>query len=157
MDPGVLLDRLTAYVRANLPSDLAPEDLDGFLGRYRPQLLEAMTDVVSRLEVARTSRGAGAPDLWTASKRTAANLAAMRALVEIERAGRRPTPAEDTVLAGYSGWGGLSLERVAEQLPPGVPAPEQRGLIHEYYTPSLVCAEVAAHQHPAENSGLFYY
>jgi len=53
------------------------------------------------------------------------------------------TAADRRVVAGYSGWGGLSIEGAAAQFPPGFPVPEARGLIHEYYTPSKVTAEVA--------------
>jgi hypothetical protein len=37
-------------------------------------------------------------------------------------------------IAQYSGWGGLSIERVQKLLPPEL-VPEPFGLIHEYYTP----------------------
>ncbi len=75
------------------------------------------------------------------SSGTAANLAAMRLA-----ATRRPedlTAADRATLAAYSGWGGLSIQAVAAEFPPGFPAPEARGLIHEYYTPTLVAREVA--------------
>jgi hypothetical protein len=39
--------------------------------------------------------------------------------------------------------GRLSIEAVADQIPVGFPAPEARGLIHEYYTPTSVAREVA--------------
>jgi hypothetical protein len=52
--------------------------------------------------------------------------------------------AEDRrALAAYSGWGGLSIEGASKQFPLGFPAPEPRGLIHEYYTPTRVAREVA--------------
>jgi hypothetical protein len=51
---------------------------------------------------------------------------------------------EDTrILAAYSGWGGLSIDAVKDHFPAGFPVPEARGLIHEYYTPGRVAAEVA--------------
>jgi hypothetical protein len=46
-------------------------------------------------------------------------------------------------LAAYSGWGGLSIQAVAVPFPTGFQVPEERGLIHEYYTPTNVAREVA--------------
>jgi predicted RNA methylase len=52
--------------------------------------------------------------------------------------------AEDrATLAAYSGWGGLSIQAVAAKFPTGFPMLEERGLIHEYYTPTKVAREVA--------------
>ena len=45
-------------------------------------------------------------------------------------------------LARYSGFGGLSIDRIAERLPAQW-QPEADGLIHEYYTPPLLCRELA--------------
>lgn len=78
------------------------------------------------------------PDAWPAAVRTAANLAALRLLA----AGGPIGPKERTTLLGYSGWGGLSLDAVANELPPAW-RPERRGLIHEYYTPTQVAREIA--------------
>ncbi|MCB9673356.1 MAG: N-6 DNA methylase, partial [Alphaproteobacteria bacterium] len=55
----------------------------------------------------------------------------------------RLSATDRRTLAGYSGWGGLSIAKAKSQFPTGFPAPEVRGLIHEYYTPSKVTAEVA--------------
>ncbi|MBK6580174.1 MAG: Eco57I restriction-modification methylase domain-containing protein [Sandaracinaceae bacterium] len=56
---------------------------------------------------------------------------------------RAPTAEERQTLRAYSGWGGLSIEGAASRFPEGFPVPEARGLIHEYYTPSKVAAEIA--------------
>ena len=68
----------------------------------------------------------------TPAARTKANLAAMEVL-----AGHGPlhrfTPAERRILAGYSGWGGLSLKKASASLAAfrdRLPLPEERGLIH---------------------------
>ena len=53
---------------------------------------------------------------------------------------RDMTPDDHAVLERYSGWGGLSIERVKSTLPPDL-VPETFGLIHEYYTPSAGQAE----------------
>jgi hypothetical protein len=47
------------------------------------------------------------------------------------------TAEELTDPRGYSGWGGLSIEKVQSQLPPEL-VPETFGLIHEYYTPPRI-------------------
>lgn len=77
-------------------------------------------------------------DEWPASARTAANLEAIRLIAS----GAALGPAERTALLRYSGWGGLSIEAVADKLPDGW-RPEARGLIHEYYTPTRVAREIA--------------
>ncbi len=72
------------------------------------------------------------------AKRTAGNLAA----VDVLSSGRPLGERERRVLAGYTGWGGLSIERIADRLPPKW-TPEPSALIHEYYTPPLLCLELA--------------
>ena len=57
------------------------------------------------------------------------------------------TEAQRLVLAGYTGWGGLSIERVADRIPRGW-QPSSEALIHEYYTPPLLCFEVARVMRP---------
>jgi hypothetical protein len=73
------------------------------------------------------------PDLRGVSWRREANLKAMRMVLSKEASDF--TAAERQILAGYSGWGGLSIEKVESQLPREI-VPETFGLIHEYYTPS---------------------
>jgi len=72
------------------------------------------------------------------AKRTAGNLAA----VEVLSSGRPLGERERRALAGYTGWGGLSIERIADRLPQKW-TPEPSALIHEYYTPPLLCLELA--------------
>ncbi len=81
--------------------------------------------------------------------RREANLAAMWLAYELNKNPRPPTDAELLTLGAYSGWGGLGEKKgrrhtfaeFVQRMPPGMQA-EERGLIHEYYTPSLVCSEV---------------
>lgn len=83
------------------------------------------------------------PEFWKVNERTQANLDAMRLL---------PLPpsqlsdAQITTLTGYSGWGGLSIEKTLPELlrlDPTIPRPDPVGLIHEYYTPTRVCDSIA--------------
>ena len=71
-------------------------------------------------------------------RRTQGNLAAISVLAS----GQSMGPNERRTLAGYTGWGGLSIEKVADRLPPQW-TPDSSALIHEYYTPPSLCLEVA--------------
>ena len=144
-----LFDRMSTLVGSNLPTGVSAAYYQGFVRRNRAQLV-AILD--RQLRARRTGirsvdpRPSGhtttaPPDLWSASQRTAANLAAMRIA-----ASKRPDEmsAQDrAMLATYSGWGGLSIQAVADKFPTGFPVPEPRGLIHEFYTPTKVVREVA--------------
>ena len=79
------------------------------------------------------------PDLLTPAKRTEANLAAISILVR----GEPYTQTDRDLLKRYSGWGGLSIERIRDRVPAEW-LPEERGLIHEYYTPTAVAQAIAA-------------
>jgi hypothetical protein len=81
------------------------------------------------------------PDLQAKPWRTEANLKAMQLVLTKE-------PGEFTlddlaVLATYSGWGGLSIEGVKKKIPKDL-LPESFGLIHEYYTPTVIAESMAA-------------
>lgn len=76
------------------------------------------------------------------AERTAANLEALQVLWRLLSEGRIATPEEIATILRYTGWGGLSLKRVAEKLPPDL-VPDERALIHEYYTPSRVAKAIA--------------
>lgn len=78
------------------------------------------------------------PDEWPSAARTAANIAA----IQLIASGASIGAAERMTLLRYSGWGGLSIDAVASQLPKDW-QPEARGLIHEYYTPTKVAQEIA--------------
>ena len=145
-----LLDSIVPLVRTRLPRGVDDAYLDDFLDRNRSMLERALEQnlglLLARMEAANRHLAPtpdAPPELWTATKRTAANLAAMTVAARLEAERRAPTTEERTTLAGYSGWGGLSIRDAASRFPAGFPAPEERGLIHEYYTPSLVAREVA--------------
>jgi hypothetical protein len=80
------------------------------------------------------------PDLREKPWRTEANLAAMQ-LVLTKEPGEFAAE-ELKKLAQYSGWGGLSIEAVAGRVPAEI-VPETFGLIHEYYTPSIIADALA--------------
>lgn len=79
-----------------------------------------------------------APELRTPAERTAANLRAINVMLN---------PSSDQKanwrdLMAYSGWGGLSLDAVADKIPEGW-LPALNALIHEYYTSIAVALAIA--------------
>jgi superfamily II DNA or RNA helicase len=142
-----LLDAIVPIVRTRLPRGVDVVYLDDFLARNRWSL-EAVIEqnlgpLLRRMEAANSPIVEDIPEFWTAAKRTAANIAAMATAAALYAQKRTPSAEERAVLAGYSGWGGLSIQAAAGRFPPGFPPPEERGLIHEFYTPSKVAKEVA--------------
>ena len=137
------LDAVVAAMKANLPEGITPRDVDGFVRRHRDGMLEVLRDALG----SRRTRGdVSSPatddtDLWTPRQRTAANLAAMT--LAADKAPDEMTAHDLALLSRYSGWGGLSIRGAADLFPANFPAPEERGLIHEYYTPTKVAREVA--------------
>ena len=102
--------------------------------------------VLAELRFADTAAAGDLPDLstppesWSPRERTRVNLVAMH--IVANKAPAEITDAERSALLGYSGWGGLSIRDVQGLAPEGM-TPEQRGLIHEYYTPRILTDEVA--------------
>ena len=80
------------------------------------------------------------PDLRTKAWRTEANLQAMRLMATKEPG--ELTSEDMEALAQYSGWGGLSIESAKKMMPEGL-IPETFGLIHEYYTPTVIAEAIA--------------
>jgi hypothetical protein len=80
------------------------------------------------------------PDLQAKPWRTEANLKAMQLVLTKEPGDF--TAEELAVLAQYSGWGGLSIEGVKKKMPREL-VPESFGLIHEYYTPTVIAESIA--------------
>ena len=74
----------------------------------------------------------------SAAKRTEGNLAAIKVL----SSGRPLSEDDRTTLAGYTGWGGLSIDKVLDRLPAAY-TPDSSALIHEFFTPPMLCVEVA--------------
>jgi superfamily II DNA or RNA helicase len=139
-----LLDAVVPLVRTRLPAGVTTKYLDAFLARNRSMLVATIDQhlgpLLAQVQAANTPMD-DLPELWTVAKRTAANLLAMKLVAE------KPPEAlshEDRrAIAAYSGWGGLSIRAIADKVPVGFPLPEERGLIHEYYTPTRVAREVA--------------
>lgn len=138
MTADSVLDRMVSFARTRLPDDITPSYFDGFVERNRAELRRL---VGLALERRRDRREEPPPDAWSPAQRTAANLAAMQ--VAASKAPEHMTAADLAVLGRYSGWGGLSIRGAADRFPDGFPIPEERGLIHEYYTPTAVAREVA--------------
>ncbi|MFO0576120.1 MAG: SNF2-related protein [Polyangia bacterium] len=130
-------DLRPALQRAAQQGQGAVEWLTARIRKHRPDLVKALD--VAAGELVQTLLPADMPpDEWPASARTAANVAA----IQILASGAALGPSERTALLRYSGWGGLSIDAVAERLPADW-LPESRGLIHEYYTPTVVAREMA--------------
>lgn len=129
-------------VRMSLPPAYTASQFDAFMARWRSALIRVADEA---LEAALPPEPpAGEPEAWGAAARSRANLVAMRVLASLAP-GALLRRSQRAALLGYSGWGGLSLDKVTAQLPEGIPAPERRGLIHEYYTPKQVWRDIGLH------------
>ena len=111
MTPETFLDLLIPRWQSTLPERFTPDIVAGFVRRNRAALLQVVAQVM---------RG----HRLTVAAKDPSDM----------------TPDDHAVLERYSGWGGLSIERVKSTLPPDL-VPETFGLIHEYYTPSAGQAE----------------
>lgn len=115
---------LVAIVRTRLPRGVDVDDLDDFLDRNRVAL-EAVIEqdlgpLLSRMQAANRPFAPyeDIPEVWAAAKRTAANIAAMTTASKLYAERRFPRAEERAVLAGYSGWGGLSIQAASGKFPP---------------------------------------
>jgi len=125
--PHMILHALVSGIRSNLPPGISSAYLDDFVDRHRDALLRILDEALATCPP-------------TATKdRTEANLAAMTLAANPPR---RLTEAHKRTLRRYSGWGGLSIRKVADRFPPNFPTPDPAGLVHEYYTPSTVTDSV---------------
>jgi len=135
-----LVDRILPVVRNRLPAGVTADYFDSFVRRNRTALVAILAQQLAARGTgnrngARSSGDHAAeayaqpPDLWSASQRTVANLTAMR--LAARKRSEEMTAEDRAMLAAYSGWGGLSLQAVADQFPTGFPVPEERGLIQE--------------------------
>jgi predicted RNA methylase len=79
----------------------------------------------------------------TAAARRDANIKAMVLAADLESHPHPLTEEERRTLLEYSDWGGVGIGKWASRFPPGFPVPEKRQLIHAYFTPPAVCAEIA--------------
>jgi hypothetical protein len=134
---AVVLDQILPRWREALPPDVPRPYFDRYVVRNRPMLVELIGAWLTRRE---ERRAISAPESMTPAARTRRNLAAMRLV-----ATKRPedmTADERRILLGYSGWGGLSIEDVMDQFPPGL-VPSDFALAHEYFTPTPIAEKVA--------------
>lgn len=135
---------LESALRQQPPPGVTAAYVDQFFGQFGKPLEDELARLLEQLAAPQSPPPSPVlnerltPDEWPPAARTAANLAA----VEIIASGKPIGETERTALLRYSGWGGLSLDAVVDALPPEW-RPEARGLIHEYYTPSLVASEIA--------------
>jgi hypothetical protein len=79
----------------------------------------------------------------TAAARRDANIKAMWLAADLEAHPRPLTDDDRLTLAAYSDWGGIGIAKSLDKFPPGFDAPDTRQLIHAYFTPPRVCAEIA--------------
>ena len=121
----------------SIPPGLTEADVRSFFARNSEALAQILEQA---LDAHRARRAPAVKPPTTPAARTRANLAAMKLLT---KAVGDITPADVRVLQAYTGWGGLSIDKIREQVPDGVPVPEKRGLIHEYYTDSQITDDVA--------------
>ena len=72
----------------------------------------------------------------TVHDRTLANFQAIAALLD------KPKPGEAGTLIRYTGWGGLSVDAAKNYLPKAL-VPDEKAILHEYYTPTAVALDLA--------------
>ena len=123
--------------RAVLPPEVPRPYFDRYVVRNRGMLIDLIGAWLERRE---ERRAISAPESMTPAARTRRNLEAMRLV-----ATKKPedmTADERRILLGYSGWGGLSIEGVADQFPPGL-VPSDFALAHEYFTPNPIAEALA--------------
>ncbi|MBL9102747.1 MAG: hypothetical protein JNL82_17505 [Myxococcales bacterium] len=134
---ALVFDQILPRWREVLPSDVPRPYFDQYVVRNRSMLIDLIGAWLGRRE---ERRAISAPESMTPAARTRRNLAAMRLV-----ATKRPedmTADERRTLLGYSGWGGLSIEGVMDQFPPGL-VPSDFALAHEFFTPTPITREVA--------------
>ena len=123
--------------------------VDAYIRRHQAEMSKQLTQAIAR--AAKKTNWIGTPheqvatveadpDEQTNRTREAANLAAMKIAATKDPASM--SPADRKAIMKYSGWGGLSIERYKGQFPRGM-EPEDWGLAHEYYTPTIVCESIA--------------
>lgn len=128
--------------RRQLPPRFPSSVVDRFIDENRTMLLRKVAPVLS-------SRVEADPDEQSKSARELANFAAVQIV-----AAKKPadmTPDDRRAILKYSGWGGLSIERFKGKFPAGM-EPDSFGLLHEYYTPTIVCEAIALRPPPPSGS-----
>lgn len=132
------VQHLESALQKSPPPGVTASFLERFFAQYRGVLVEKLENLLAGPAIPFPRPDDLPPDERTAAERTAANLIALRILAS----GQPLSPGHRADLLRYSGWGGLSIDKIADQLPAGF-RPEARGHIHEYYTPTRVAREVA--------------
>jgi superfamily II DNA or RNA helicase len=126
-----IVERLQSALLGSPPRGVSRGDVRQYFRQGRDDLVELVQSFLG--EWLESSDGG-----MSASARTAANLTALRVLSRLRASNAGASAQESAMLRAYSGWGGLSIERVPASDWPDGRAPESRGLIHEYYTPRRV-------------------
>jgi hypothetical protein len=131
-------DTFLPFWRASIPPSIPLAYFDAFVVRMRPTLETIVGGFFERRQARRDQ--SLPPESMTKASRTRRNLEAMRIV-----ATRRPQDMnadERRAVLGYSGWGGLSIEAVMDQFPPGL-VPDDFALAHEFFTPPPVAGEIS--------------
>ena len=108
-----------------------------------PEQTEALTEDDEDAPESSDIEPASPVERRTIAARRDANIKAMWLASELEEHPRPLTSEDRRTLLEYSDWGGVGIGKWAKKFPPGFPVPEKRQLIHAYFTPPRVCAEIA--------------
>ncbi len=139
MDGATFFEKLVPLWRPTAVAEVGEEFFARFLDRRGGELIAILDQLIAQ-RAERLSAIEAPPDQWTPARRAKANLAAMQVLANKGEA--QLTDVERRTLLGYSGWGGLSIDKYQEQFPEGWD-PDRFGLVHEYYTPTKLAVAVA--------------
>ncbi|MEZ4383381.1 MAG: SNF2-related protein [Nannocystaceae bacterium] len=139
MDGTTFFERILPLWRPVAVAEVGEAYFDGFIRRRRGELIGLLDQLLVE-RAAKLGAIKAPPDEWTPARRAKANLAAMQIIASLKP--KDITAAERRTLLGYSGWGGLSIEKYQDQFPKGWD-PDSFGLVHEYYTPTKLARAVA--------------
>ncbi len=127
----------------DLPDGIVEADVKSFFERHQSVITKLIeTELQSASNAQAPSGTSGQSPPTTVAKRTRANLAALQALLRVETGQQNNGDSER--LRAYTGWGGLSIDKIRGQFTGGMPVPDSSALIHEYYTPTQVTDAVAS-------------
>ena len=139
MDGATFFQKLLPLWRPIAVAEVGAGFFDRFIERRKEQLISILDRQLAARAEGKASIEAP-PDEWTPARRAKANLAAMELLATKDA--DSITNTDRRVLLGYSGWGGLSIEKYQDQFPKGWD-PDSFGLVHEFYTPTVLTTAVA--------------
>ena len=135
-----ILDAILPAWRAALPASVSRPYFDAYVRKNRDYIARRLGEVFGD-EPTQEPALEAPPDEWTPARRAKANIAAMR--IAASKQPSEITAEDRKILLGYSGHGGLSIDKYRDQFPPGWD-PDAFGLIHEFYTPTKVARAVAS-------------